>query len=149
MHKNNAVNLNIIKIMMRQRSFVFLVVLFLLFSGEISGQNGGQGWRFPVNYRSLVNIDVGSSINGKGPVSGYGIEEKNRQTKTLSLRVRPAYSFAGRVIAPSYYCNNLGYFCKKELQIQKLVSLPVYIRLGSLQYVNYLEQKPNAVRPVF
>jgi hypothetical protein len=46
----------------------------------------------------------------------------------------------------NFYNKNLGYFCKKELQLQKIIMLPVYIRLGSKEYVDYLERKPNAIK---
>lgn len=46
----------------------------------------------------------------------------------------------------AYYINHVGFFCKQELKIQKITSLPVFFRLGSHDYVNWLEQKPNAHR---
>lgn len=46
----------------------------------------------------------------------------------------------------NFYNQHLGYFCKKEIQLQKITSLPVYIRLGSKDYVDYLEKKPNAIK---
>jgi hypothetical protein len=46
----------------------------------------------------------------------------------------------------NFYKQNLGYFCKKEIQIQKAISLPVYFRLGSKEYVDYLERKPNTLK---
>jgi hypothetical protein len=46
----------------------------------------------------------------------------------------------------NFYKQNLGYFCKKEIQLQKAVSLPLFIRLGSKEYVDYLEKKPNAIK---
>ena len=46
----------------------------------------------------------------------------------------------------NFYKQNLGYFCKKEIQLQKITALPVYIRLGSKEYVDYLERKPNALK---
>jgi hypothetical protein len=49
-----------------------------------------------------------------------------------------------KVLPQNFYNNRMGYFCKKEVQLQKLVSLPVFIRLGSKDYVDYLERKPNA-----
>jgi len=42
-----------------------------------------------------------------------------------------------------YYIGKLGYFCKKELQIEKTTHLPLRLRLGSLQEVNHLEGKPG------
>jgi hypothetical protein len=44
----------------------------------------------------------------------------------------------------NFYNQHLGYFCKKEVQLQKLTRLPVFLRLGSKDYVDYLERKPNA-----
>jgi hypothetical protein len=48
------------------------------------------------------------------------------------------------VLTQNYYTKGLSFFCKKELQVQKLTSLNVYFRLGSKNYVDYLERKPNA-----
>jgi hypothetical protein len=49
------------------------------------------------------------------------------------------------LVQPSFYCSNLGYFCKQELKLAKATKfkLPIAIRLGSLQYVDYMEGKPN------
>jgi hypothetical protein len=59
--------------------------------------------------------------------------------KNLSLRVLPR----------NFYIQNAGYFCKKEVQMQKALSLPLFIRLGSKEEVDWMERKPNAVRKRF
>jgi hypothetical protein len=41
----------------------------------------------------------------------------------------------------TYYVSHLGFFCKRELDIQKTTHLPVFFRLGSLESCNKLEGK--------
>jgi hypothetical protein len=53
-----------------------------------------------------------------------------------------------KTVPSNYATQHLGYFCRKELQLQKLTGTRVFIRLGSKEYVDYLEQKPNAWRPL-
>jgi hypothetical protein len=48
------------------------------------------------------------------------------------------------IVPQNYYTTHLSFFCKKEMQLQKRTSLNVFVRLGSKDYVDYLEQKPNA-----
>lgn len=63
---------------------------------------------------------------------------------------RPADTVAKKIsfkpLPQNFYNQHLGYFCKKEIRLQKITSLPVYIRLGSKDFVDYLERKPNAIR---
>ena len=54
--------------------------------------------------------------------------------------------FLSRPLPQNFYKQNMGYVCKKELQLQKAIALPVFIRLGSKNYVDYLERKPNALK---
>jgi hypothetical protein len=48
------------------------------------------------------------------------------------------------VVNADFYTRNFGFFCKKELQFEKATKIPLRFRLGSLQYNDYLEGKPNA-----
>ena len=51
---------------------------------------------------------------------------------------------ASRVYAvpePDYYTRHFGFFCRKELQLEKITAVPLRLRLGSLDYVNRLEGK--------
>ena len=46
-----------------------------------------------------------------------------------------------KVLPQNFYIQHLGFFCKKEVQLQKSTSLPLYIRLGSKDYVDQREGK--------
>ena len=50
-----------------------------------------------------------------------------------------------KVLPPNFYTNHLSFFCKKEIQVQKITAMPVFFRLGSKEYVDQLERKPNTV----
>jgi hypothetical protein len=56
-------------------------------------------------------------------------------TKNISIRILPQ----------NFYNQHLSFVCKKEVQLQKLTSLPIFIRLGSKDHVDYLERKPNTI----
>ncbi len=53
-------------------------------------------------------------------------------------------NFSIQVLPQNFYNQHLSFVCKKEVQLQKLTSLPIYIRAGSKDYVDFLEKKPNA-----
>jgi hypothetical protein len=48
-------------------------------------------------------------------------------------------------LLPNTYAQSLGLFCKNELKLDKLTPMQFRFRLGSLEYTNWMEQKPNAV----
>jgi hypothetical protein len=35
----------------------------------------------------------------------------------------------------------MGFFCKKEVQVQQYTRLPLFFRLGTLEYVDRMEHK--------
>lgn len=146
---------------MVQRLFSFLVVWLLIFNGEIFGQKDclggkqtrsilvcdGSGWslielkgfdsgklKLPINYNTLVNFDFGSQLK---------LDFKPQDTAVIKPFF-PLYLF-GATPLPSY-SDQLGFFCKKELQLDKITPIPLRFRLGSLDYVNWMEQKPNTIK---
>jgi hypothetical protein len=123
---------------MPQRVFCFVVVLGFFFDGEIFSQGKPS---FPAtNDHPAIGITAMKMPAKKFylyPGCGYR---------------NPGISKAGRnglsgTVTPNLYVQNLSFFCRQELQIQKFTSIPLRFRLGSLEYVNWLEQKPNALNP--
>ena len=103
--KNQAVNLQTNKVKVRQRIKLFLVVVLLMFTGEIFAQQKTD---------SVLN------------------------KKSLSQAYFPVRIVS---ITPDFYSKNLGFFCKKEILLEKKISVPFRFRLGTLEYVNKLEGK--------
>lgn len=80
------------------------------------------------------------------PSGNFSIKNDSLLSKKLTINksaiaITPiSYS----LISPNYYTQNFGFFCKKELQMEKLTKIPFKFRLGSVQQCDWLEGKPNA-----
>ncbi len=58
------------------------------------------------------------------------------QQKLDSLKSAPV-----KILPPDHYVKGLGFFCKKELQLEKATKIPFRFRLGSVEYTDQLEGK--------
>lgn len=58
------------------------------------------------------------------------------QEKLDSLKQRPI-----KILPSDHYVKGLGFFCKKELQLEKATKIPFRFRLGSMEYTDQLEGK--------
>ena len=58
-----------------------------------------------------------------------------------AIAERTSNANAVKIIPPSYYSNSLPFFCKKELQLQKLVNFSIKMRVGSVEYSDKMEGK--------
>jgi hypothetical protein len=67
------------------------------------------------------------------------------QLRLTALSDSAKAGFSLPVLPQNFYNQHLSFFCKKEAQLQKLTSLPLIIRVGSKDEVDYLEKKPHAV----
>jgi hypothetical protein len=64
--------------------------------------------------------------------------------KTIADSSKPVFF---RLLPEDYYSKNLSFFCRKELQIEKITKVPLRFRLGSLEQVNQLEGKNGRFVP--
>lgn len=66
---------------------------------------------------------------------------------SAGISISPINSFANMpVISADYYSNHLGFFCKKEIQLEKITKIPFKFRLGSVQQCDRLEGKATAIK---
>jgi hypothetical protein len=139
--KNQAVNLSIKQLRMRQRLGLFLVVWFLMFNGEIFSQK--KIHPIPIDTQSALALGLFSPLPSKSYFKknlGSCMLEKLKDYSVF--RAPQAFQFTG-TISSNFYASNLSFICRKELEFEKLTSIPLRFRIGSLSYINYLEQKPN------
>ena len=119
---------------MVQRLCGFLVVFLLIFQGDILGQVSIK--KITISKEKLA---LGSKrFNQPDNVLNCLVERPTQYPQKFSLQ---EFSANWR------YDDHLGFFCKKELQLDKITTVPIRFRLGSLDYVNWMERKPNAIKP--
>lgn len=112
------------------KGFKYFPVLFLLMFSAT-----GFSQRKTLN---IWNMDRDSthSVNKSPSFILPSVKMLEKKSKNLAIS-----EFSGM----NAYTMGLGFFCKKELQLDKVTPLAIRIRLGSLEYVNWLERKPNAL----
>ena len=104
----------------------FLICWLLMFSKGLSAQKKNSDLLAELKKTEyLIHVDASQS-----PVK-------------TGLNSPVSFSNNRVVIQPSYV-PSLGFFCRYELKLDKVAPMPVRVRLGSLDYVNWLEQKPNS-----
>ncbi len=117
---------------MQQRVRLFLVVFLLMFFGSSNGQ------RFPA---------PGITISGLKKVHYQQMTKSFRSqfSRPVSLSAwdctRPPIFTLLNMPTGSTYINNLGFICRYELKLDKVLAVPLRFRLGSMEYVDRLEGK--------
>jgi hypothetical protein len=120
---------------MPERRFYFVVVLIFLFNGEIFAQE--------------KNVENFPEIRTILPLKDHFSQEKKRNIRALLKQDQSVFSnstfFSGRPLFLLKPNIPQTFFCKKEWEFEKATSIPLRFRLGSLEYTDYLEKKPNAI----
>ena len=135
---------------MAERFFCLVVVLIFWSRGEFFGQlipiekaltkdTTSHFSMYTADFRQN-NFKRSNLLNGR-PVSNH----------ILYSTILPLNQLSNILLINSLqktsYQQHLSFFCREEWQFEKATSVPLRIRLGSLEYTDYLEQKPNAIRP--
>jgi len=118
------VNLHIKVSKMRCYSICFFINLFVCFYAK------GQYTAAAVSAGKAVVIDDTASKNVKIFIPFYSNFNTNSPRNPAVKRIQS-----------SYYFNSLGFFCQKELQIEKTLKFPLKLRLGSVAYTDQMEGK--------
>jgi hypothetical protein len=135
---------------MAERFFCLVVVQIFLSCGEFFGQSNTVEKLFnkdPAGYNGKYTPDLRQkkvklydTVNSR-PINSITYTMAILPLKPLSvnLRVNPLQKIP--------FQQQLSFFCRKEWEFEKATSIPLRFRLGSLEYTDYLEQKPNALKP--
>lgn len=110
----------------------------------VTGQNlsyqspqNNDNFSFRLTYQNSSKVNTHQAFNKTG--NKKFIPEKTGIKPVLLLN-----PVSCSLIAADYYTQGFGFFCKKELKFEKATKIPLRFRLGTLQYNDYLEGKPNA-----
>jgi len=125
-----AVNLHTKQRNMRSWAICLLINLFVCIAGQCQDRLPG----FKQEKKTSV-------IENPGTFSG------NQHLSANTLSASPPLRTSIQILPEKYYYHSIGFFCKKEVQLEKAVKLPLRVRLGSVGYTDKMEGKGQLFTP--
>jgi hypothetical protein len=128
--------------MKSQRAYQFLVVLLLILSKDTFAQQEmpriGQ-----ISPHRFVLVKKKSTLESQSFGSrlfylNFTLNVLDQPEVFNKLNIQPTLI---EIIPPRFLTSHLSFFCNKEFHFEKATSIPLRLRLGSLEYVNKLEGK--------
>jgi hypothetical protein len=112
-----------------------------MFNGEIFGQTSLKKFTQTSKRTALISERFQRSFNNSSSLNFCLTADCIEGTFYLKKFTIKEF------LSKNYFNDQLGFFCKKELQFEKITSVRLRFRLGSVDYVNWMEGKPNAIKP--
>lgn len=123
--------------MKSQRVYQILVVFMLILPGTIFSQQ-----QMPLFAQKMPHIKQSENARTT-KIENSCADSLINNHDVLRPFTAGLFPFRMEIINTNFTVQHLPFFCKKEFLFEKSTSVPLRIRLGSLDYVNKLEGKEN------
>lgn len=116
--------------MKKLSGLIFCCLLSQLLLAQITTINNSQSYHQLKTQLTAQSIET----NFSEQIQQFTFQESQKNVFNLMQKEQ-------QQMPAAYAYKDLAFFCKIEVQLEKAVKLPIKFRLGSVDYVDYLEGK--------